>query len=101
MIGLNIKPGIFEIDPFSILIDDQAVKAQAIILPLKPMAILPQSTKICFDDLLYLIFSKVFLVESPFDDLVFERIVVLPFEDEEVSLFIGAVAFFINEVMSF
>lgn len=65
------------------------------------MAVLPQATKICLNNLLYFYFFEVFLVKSPFNDLILESVVVLSLEDKKVRFFIRAIASFIDEIMSF
>lgn len=65
------------------------------------MTIFPQSTEICLDNMLYFYFFERFLIKSSLDDFIFESVVVLSLEDEEVSFFVRAIAALVDEIMSF
>lgn len=65
------------------------------------MIILPQSAKICLDNLLYFYFFERSLIKPSLDDLILESIVVLSPKNEKVSLFIRAISTLVNKVMSF
>ena len=66
---------------------------------MKTIGVFPQATEIGFDDISNFLFSKGLLIEPPFGDLVFEGVVILSLEDEEVDFLIGAVPFVIDVVM--
>lgn len=74
------------------LVDDEAVEREAFVVALEAVVVLAQSAEVGFCDLLYLLLGEGRAVEAALGELLAEGVAVLPLEDEEVALLVGAVA---------
>jgi hypothetical protein len=84
---------------FAGLINDQAIKCNFLVLPLKALTVLPQAAKIGLHNLHDLVLTKGYLVESAFHEFFLEGVGVLTLEDEIIGIFITTIAIFLKAVV--
>ena len=98
---LKPQPRIFQVNSLRRLVENQTIKTQSFVLPLKSLMVLSQSTQISFYDISDFMLFERFLVKPSFDDFFLERVVILTHEDEIVGLLIRTVSSFVQMMPSF
>lgn len=73
-------------------INRNSLQGNILVVPAKPMVILPQPSEICFQDLHYFWLAELPSIIASFEVLVFEAVVVVPMENQIKILLVGAVA---------